>query len=193
MTSTKTAKKAAKKTAKKTSRKATKAMDEQSAIVLATLERAKKTVLARMGDKAIKPSPGTYTVSVSVDVNGDVVVAEPVAVKAGTPRPSYTDREVIVSLAIALMAKDANVRVLISNAVKRIGQWRLGSGTQKQLDAAEAVEIALREATERHGLFTEPTGATTRAGSITGKPSVSINGIVNQSAVNVAINMEGAA
>lgn len=184
--------------------KATFAESKSHQVVIAALKRATKVVEEAAELSAAKgapdsPEPGTHSVSLSIVVAGDVVVAEPaeVAGVAAVDGCLASDREILAAICEGM--ENREFTQLVRGALRKLAKAK-GLGDVSKAKATEHAAY-IESAKETLGTIVEAEAATvglwgtvtkarkasTRAGAVTGKPAVSIAGSIDERDVEVAV------
>lgn len=163
---------------------------EASCVATAAMTRATKVIEARHKGESLRMAPGTHEVDLTVRITGDLVQGPDVEVAGRTTAPSrgFSDRQLLA--AILLPLDDIERRRAIRSAVTRIGKAIDAGGKSPALDALlVTIDAESFEAAEKAclSLAATKTGPSTKAGSLSGKPGVSVSGRVGERTVEVAI------
>lgn len=154
--------------------------DTGAAIVLAALKRAQSQIESLPGAKDELPEGG-YPVSLSVSISGDVTVG---AAKDATTVNDFTDRELLHGV-MALMPAD-DVAEWVDEAVAKIKASRKDKAEAAAIkQAGNEVAQAADAAAKKHRLRKKRPGA---KGSVSGKPSVLVNGQADVSPISITVS-----
>ncbi|MCL4221027.1 MAG: hypothetical protein KJZ65_06630 [Phycisphaerales bacterium] len=152
-------------------------------VVSAALKRAQAAIEKQAGKG--KLPEGSYPCELQIRIAGDITVAA--EVPAGEPKTvhDFTTDELLGAM-YAVAGKEG--AVLLDKAMRKIKLVRGGSENVKnELDAArnalcdEAVKLAFAR-----GVVKE-TASSPRAGAISGKPAVTVSGMVGTNVVEVSL------
>ncbi len=180
--------------AKKTTKTETGGVSESDVQTLAAikgLERSLESLRETLGNKRAKLAPGTYALSLSVSVNGDISVAPDVET-SGREGPSVKDRELLVGVLVGMGPGGAgDAETLVGEAMAAVKDAEATGAGANRYEAAEALldEIVERQARRRKLWRTTPAGW--RAGATTGEPGVDVSGSVNGRNVSVNVRASG--
>lgn len=179
-------------------------------VVIAALKRATKVVeeaaeLRAPSSAPNSPEPGTHSVSLSITVAGDVVVAEPAEVKAveAVDGCLASDREILAAICDGMGAPDFTR--LVRGALRKLAKAKgtKEAAVSKANSTEHAAYIASAEETLATiveaesmtvglwGTVTKARKASTRAGAVTGKPAVSVRGSIDNRGVEVSVEAGG--
>lgn len=172
-------------TAKKAGRKSTKNTGDDVGVlcVAAALKRAQAAIEKQAGKG--KLPEGSYPCELQIRIAGDITVGA--EVPAGEPKTvhDFTTDELLGAM-YAVAGKEG--AVLLDKAMRKIKLVRGGSENVKnELDAArnalcdEAVKLAFARR------VTKETSSSPRAGAISGKPAVTVSGMVGTNVVEVSL------
>lgn len=167
--------------------------DDARLVVVAALTQASKQLLAGARNKKGRLGEGSYPVSLEVHVKGDVLVG------AGSGGSSvdirtFDDSQLLAALVLGMDESERHAK--LHAAIRRIGTAQ--SDVVRTAPAAAAklaecmawVEGKAEELARKRGL-TEPKVVGARAGSVTGKPSVTVSARVRGHAVSLTVDAAG--
>jgi len=172
--------------------------DSDKALLLATLKRAMAVVEGAMEDKSARCEPGTYALDASVTVQGDILVAQPVEVKATEDKAERTFTAEQLLGAIFAGQNEEAVRTTVRSVLRQFAPVfaapddpNAGPRLRDQLDRAmKTVEDECQRTGEKFkGLTRIVPGkpGTTKAGAVTGKPEVRVNGSFGERSLAIDI------
>jgi hypothetical protein len=156
-------------------------------VVAAALKRAQAVIEKAHGSasRATKLPEGSYPCELHISISGDITVAA--EVPAGEPKTvhDFTIDELLGAMYAVAGSEGA---VLLDKAMRKIKLVRGGSEkVAAELDTArhalvdEAVKLAFARG------VTKETQSSPRAGAISGKPAVTVSGMVGSNVVEVAL------
>lgn len=161
----------------------------------AALTRAVASIEAKLKDEGIAVGSlpeGGYEVGLTAVIRGDVTVGA-AGVSRSEPKPAVSDRELLCALlagkTLGAVRKSIAAAVEILREARKTGPRQIKAAKEIQVEletASDNIDESVKSECASAGLMTEPR-ETPRAGAVSGKPRVSIEGHASGHTLDVRV------
>lgn len=166
--------------------------DLDAAVVVATLKRAISQIESGMVVKKTVLEQGSYPVTMTVTIDGDITVGRASPAGELIDVPSFKDGELLGAMFAVLSADER--RSVLSRAltlIKKSGEAETSKAKINEAFKVLAIDV-LAMAKKRDMTVRKPS-SNAQAGKVQGKPSVKLSGTFGERTVSLDVEREDAA